>query len=644
MPHFILSGNTSRAPLRVLDARPDDTDANDYIFRPSLLQLPDSIDNSGFAPVLDQGSEGACVGFALATVINVSYKLHYKRDQESRTEQEPVSYRMLYEMGRRYDEWQGENYEGTSLRGAMKGWHRHGVSSEKIWPYKSNLDNGLFVPDRAFTPERASDALRRPLGAYYRIIDSDISHMQAALLEGDAVLASAWVHPGWQHERLLSNGQNGLKSISAQTGKTGLHAFAIVGFSPDGFIIQNSWGEQWGSQGYAVLSYEDWFENRQDAWVARPGPETHDSSGSPQIYLDPFAGGTKQTTVEAAQIVGMNLDPEVRSHLINTGDEGKLSSTGRLYTDTTDLKLSAQKVLTSTKLADDYHHVVLYAHGGLNNEEHAASVASRLFENCKQHHLHPYFFIWETGIDESFMGWLRSNDDALGPARFSWKDTWDNFKEGAGELMREAQQTMGKALAPIVREVFWDEMKRRAQKASTQSGGASLFMLELIRVMSQTPDEQYKIHLIGHSAGSIYLAWLYQNVLAELLQEHRNVSLHSIHFLAPAITIERAQQAFKIDGKWAVPKERFHVHTLSDKHENSDSIVIYPSSLLTYVADHLESDDHQHVDLLGIRSDFNKHVDFATGINAEESWRHGQFDDKGHEIEDVFKTISSLSV
>lgn len=34
---------------------------------------------------------------------------------------------MLYELARRYDEWPGEGYEGSSARGAMKGWVRHGV-------------------------------------------------------------------------------------------------------------------------------------------------------------------------------------------------------------------------------------------------------------------------------------------------------------------------------------------------------------------------------------------------------------------------------------------------------------------------------------------------------------------------------------
>lgn len=55
----------------------------------------------------------------------------------------PVSPRMFYEMARRYDEWPGENYSGSSARGAMKGWHKHGVCEEKLWPYDSNQPGGM---------------------------------------------------------------------------------------------------------------------------------------------------------------------------------------------------------------------------------------------------------------------------------------------------------------------------------------------------------------------------------------------------------------------------------------------------------------------------------------------------------------------
>ena len=323
MAQFMLADRSQRASLRTLDVRPDDTDARDYPFRPSLALLPKTLDHRRYAPVLDQQTEGACVGFALATVINVSQTMRQRTSspRTRATKPDPVSMRMLYEMGRRYDEWKGEDYEGTSLRGAMKGWHKHGVTTDRLWKYKTAPSS---PPDRQLTPERAADARRRPIGAYYRIVDSDVSQVQAALVEGDAVLASAWVHAGWQPEKLRRRGAGLPKQIVPRTSQLGLHAFAIVGYTPEGFIIQNSWGKDWGSQGYALLGYDDWFESRQDAWVARPGPETRDSAGAPQIYVGGFAaaGGSRAETAAA----GLDLDPQVLPHLINTGDQGKLSS------------------------------------------------------------------------------------------------------------------------------------------------------------------------------------------------------------------------------------------------------------------------------------------------------------------------------
>jgi hypothetical protein len=93
--------------------------------------------------VLDQKSEGACTGFGLAAMINflrfrVVFLEHGNGDgRKKRKLQLPdkVSPRMLYEHARLYDEWPGEDYDGSSCRGAMKGWHRHGVCLEKTWPY-----------------------------------------------------------------------------------------------------------------------------------------------------------------------------------------------------------------------------------------------------------------------------------------------------------------------------------------------------------------------------------------------------------------------------------------------------------------------------------------------------------------------------
>ena len=104
------------------------------MFEPTLIEVPMRRPLADFRkrgiPILDQGTEGACTGFGLATVVH--YLLRSRKVVPDKVE---VSPRMLYDMARRYDEWPGENYDGSSARGAMKGWHKHGVCSAKHWKY-----------------------------------------------------------------------------------------------------------------------------------------------------------------------------------------------------------------------------------------------------------------------------------------------------------------------------------------------------------------------------------------------------------------------------------------------------------------------------------------------------------------------------
>ena len=141
-------------------------------------------------PILDQGTEGACTGFGLATVV------HYLlRTRDVIRDDAEVSPRMLYDMARRYDEWPGEKYSGSSARGAMKGWHKHGVCSRRYWVYDRKLED---QDDKLFT-KRYEEALRRPLGAYFRVNHKDLVAMHAAMTEVGILYATAQVHEGWQN-------------------------------------------------------------------------------------------------------------------------------------------------------------------------------------------------------------------------------------------------------------------------------------------------------------------------------------------------------------------------------------------------------------------------------------------------------------
>ena len=122
------------AQTRVLDARPDTLDFRDRMFEPTLIEVQTEWPLDEYrkmkVPILDQGTEGACTGFGLATVV------HYLlRTRNYIPDPDEVSPRMLYDMARRYDEWPGERYSGSSARGAMKGWHKHGVCSRPHWVY-----------------------------------------------------------------------------------------------------------------------------------------------------------------------------------------------------------------------------------------------------------------------------------------------------------------------------------------------------------------------------------------------------------------------------------------------------------------------------------------------------------------------------
>src|SRR5205809_4330253 len=59
---------------RKLDVHPDPLDFRDRMYEPTLVEVPPAYPLEGFqqfqVPILNQGQEGACTGFGLATVVN----------------------------------------------------------------------------------------------------------------------------------------------------------------------------------------------------------------------------------------------------------------------------------------------------------------------------------------------------------------------------------------------------------------------------------------------------------------------------------------------------------------------------------------------------------------------------------------------
>lgn len=122
---------------RVLNVLPDATDLRDRVYEPALLDLALCMDapDPAVSPIRDQGKEGACTGFALSSAITLLNRLRHQKINPNVTAP-AASPRMIYEMAKLHDEWPGEDYEGSSIRGALKGFYNNGVCSDDIAPYK----------------------------------------------------------------------------------------------------------------------------------------------------------------------------------------------------------------------------------------------------------------------------------------------------------------------------------------------------------------------------------------------------------------------------------------------------------------------------------------------------------------------------
>lgn len=583
---------------RILDARRDTLDFRDQMFIPTLIEVPVGIPLKDYleykVPVLDQGSEGACTGFGLATVAN-----YLLRRRKVVPEQVSVSPRMFYELARRYDEWPGEAYSGSSARGAMKGWHKHGVCTEDAWKYKLGKND-----PQGLNEARAIDANMRPLGAYFRVNHKDLIAMHTALAEVGVLYATATVHAGWD-----AVGRDGIIEYTSQI--TGGHAFAIVAYDDGGFWLQNSWGTRWGKGGLGRISYDDWLENATDVWVAR--------LGAPVRLLRQQSFAT--THAEAAAKSSTYSYVELRPHIISIENDGRLKAGGN-YGSTpaevaqifqSDFKRLMQ--IPARGKPSKPPRLLLYAHGGLTDEESAVQRVAEYRPGLLAAGVYPLAFIWNSDYWTTITNILQ---DAIRRRRP------EGLLDSAKDFMLDR---LDDALEPIARKLTgkaaWDEMKENAVLASGPDGGARLIAQHVAALKEAYP--ALEIHVVGHSAGAIFHAPLMQLLTTDGTidsgpmqgQTGFGLTVSSCTLWAPACTID----LFKATYLPAIERgrlERFTTFVLSDEAEQDDHCArIYNKSLL-YLVSHAFEDEPRvpgfsnGVPLLGLQ----KSIAADSGVSA----------------------------
>ncbi len=560
------------------DARPDPPDIRDRMYEPPLIQLPNVHTARALIaiPVLDQGEEGACTGFALASTINV---LLAQRDT-----MEQVSPYMLYRMAQKHDEWEGQNYEGSSIRGALRGWHNMGACEAHLWNKRRKNINR----------EVAINARKTRLGPYYRI-QKDLTNFHAALNEVGVLIVSAYVHDGWDFP------EGGSIKAPAAWEKEFAHAFAIVGYNAEGFLIQNSWGDTWGGNGRAIWSYDDWHDSLIDAWVVQLAARTPGA-----FHLTPSQpSSTDAESVETAS-KRRTARTDVAGHFVHI-DDGKFHDHGKFWSNYDDVAVIANSIQESTK----YEHVMFYAHGGLNSPKASARRIHAMRDGFKRNGIYPVHFMYDTGLLEEIKDIIlgkRPPAEARAGRIAEWKDRW----------LERLSRRAGTAI--------WSEMKSGAAKAFLANGAGMRSLLRLLDAAAE-----HEVHLIGHSTGAVFFA----NALRALKANNVSVEFSTCSLYAPACTVELYKSAYKptIGRRGGTRIADMALYNLVEEREQNDNVAkIYGKSLLYLVSNAFEKDQPTPIlgmakfeENLGKLPDGMK-IHYSGDSRATESTSHGGFD------------------
>jgi len=349
-----------------------------------------------------------------------------------------------------------------------------------------------------------------------------------------------------------------------------------VGFNRTGFVIQNSWGKDWGAGGFAVIGYADWLAHAMDAWVA--------ALGVPGVVSGRLAAGAGQAGAAAMAGAGADwwCEDKAYAHSIVLGNNGHVDRFDTVDGVTRTLQNQAC-VLPDRwfrENAEEKKRLVLYVHGGLNSEDDAIKRARAMGRYFLGNGCYPLFLVWKSGLLEAFSDILedkaaeRPAGMAGGP--FDW--ITDKLTDPVIE----------KAIGRPFARPLWSEMKENAELAAASGRGGDL-LTDALRALAGSWGDRFELHLVGHSAGSIALGRL----LGCLAQKDLIPRVKSAHLYAPACTVGFANRHY---APHADIMQRLHLDILADDIEQDDNVAfVYRKSLLYFVSNALEADKRMPV-------------------------------------------------
>jgi uncharacterized tellurite resistance protein B-like protein len=221
-------------------------------------ELPSSVDlRPKLSAIEDQGDTNSCVANAVAGAYEYLAQRHLGEAYD-------VSRMFVYYNARSLEGDDIED-EGTSISDAIASLKKFGACAEPVWPFQKSHVN--TKPKSSAYQEASKFKVE-----HTEQVETDLDAWRHALAEGRPIIFGLTLFDSFDKAR---KGKVPRPTDQEQRrGKHGKHAMLAVGYSDTDelFIVRNSWGTDWGDDGYCYIPY-DYVMNEKynsgDSWIIR---------------------------------------------------------------------------------------------------------------------------------------------------------------------------------------------------------------------------------------------------------------------------------------------------------------------------------------------------------------------------------------
>jgi C1A family cysteine protease len=220
--------------------KPDTRDYKYTVVAPKVL--PPLVDlRPLFPPVYDQGELGSCTANSLAGA--------YQFGQIKQKEKSFIPSRLFIYYNERVLENSVSQDAGAMIRDGIKTLVTNGVCPETTWKYSISK----FAKKPSATAYKL--ALNNQVKQYLKVTEQSLYDFKYCLSQGYPIAFGFTVYESMMTNTVANSGivpmpKNGEKIL-------GGHAVLAVGYddSKKALIVRNSWGSEWGINGYFYLPY-----------------------------------------------------------------------------------------------------------------------------------------------------------------------------------------------------------------------------------------------------------------------------------------------------------------------------------------------------------------------------------------------------